>query len=60
MLKITPLTVDATTLNYHTVFTDRTGNKTLSSTSINTQENLKGTRKPYNTRYQIQSHFVNE
>ena len=40
----TPLTIDATPLNYNALFTDRTGNNSLNSTFINTQENLNGTR----------------
>ena len=38
-VRIIPLTVDATPLNYNAMFTDRTGNKTLNSTFIKTQEN---------------------
>ena len=40
--RITPLTKDATPLNYNAMFTDRTGNNSLNSTFIITQESLNG------------------
>ena len=43
-VRTTPLTIDATTLNYKALFTDSTGNIILISTFFITQENLNGTR----------------
>ena len=40
----TPLTIDATPFKYNALFSDRTGNNSLNSTFINTQENLNGRR----------------
>ena len=42
-VRVTPLAIDATPLNYNTMFNDRTGNS-LNSTFINTQETLYGTK----------------
>ena len=42
------------------MFTDRTGNNSLSSTFINTQENLNGTKNRTQQDIQTPSHFVNE
>ena len=43
-IRVTPLTTDTTPLNYNTIFSDRTINKSLYSTFINTEETLNGTR----------------
>ena len=56
----TPLTIDAKPLNYNALFTDRRGNNSLSSTLINTQEILNGTRNLTQQDIQISSHFVYE
>ena len=53
-VRITPLTNDATPLNYYSLFTDRPGNNSLNSTFINTQENLNGTKNL--TKHDIQNH----
>ena len=47
-VRMTPLTIDATPLNTNAFFTDRTGNNSLNSIFINTQENLNGTTKYLN------------
>ena len=59
-VRITPLTIDATPLNYHAMFPDRTRNKSLNSTFNNTQENLNGTKNLIQQGIQTPSHFVNE
>ena len=41
--KVTPLTTDTTTLNYNSIFNEKTFNNTLNSTFIKTEENLSGT-----------------
>ena len=56
-VRITPLTIDATPLNYNSIFTDRTGINSLISTFVK-QENLNGTRKLSQQDIQTQSHFV--
>ena len=43
-VRITPLTNDATPLNYYSLLTDRPGNNSLNSTFNITQENLNGTK----------------
>ena len=48
-VRVTPLTIDATALNYNTLFNDSTGNS-LNSKFINTQETLME-QKPYTRRY---------
>ena len=58
-VRITPLTIDATPINYISKFTDREGNNSLISISIN-QENLNGTRNLTHQDIQNLSHFVNE
>ena len=47
-VRITPLTIDATPLNYKAMFTDRTGNNSLNSTFINTQKMLNRTKLFHN------------
>ena len=59
-VRITPLTIDATPLNYNALFTDRTGNTSLNSTFIKTQENLNRTRNLTQQDLQISSLFVND
>ena len=59
-VRITPLTFDATPLNYNAMFTDRTGNNCLNSTFINTAENLNGKRNLTQQVIQTPSHFINE
>ena len=39
-LTVTPLTINATPLNYDTMFKDRTGNNSLNSTFLKTQATL--------------------
>ena len=53
-LRIPPLTTDTTLLNYNTIFTDRTSNNSLTSSFVNTQETLIGTRNlaPKDTKTQ--------
>ena len=43
-VRIIPLTIDATPLNYKAMFTDRTGNNSLNSTFNNTQKMLNRTK----------------
>ena len=57
-VKITPLTIDATSLNYNTVLPD-TRNNSLNSTVIH-NENLNGTRNLTQQDIQTPSHFINE
>ena len=54
-----PPTIDATPINYNSIFTERKGNNSLNSTFIN-QENLNGTRNLTQQYIQIPSHFVIE
>ena len=58
-VRITPLTIDATPINYNSIFTDRKGNNSLNSTFIN-QENLNGTRNLTQRDIQTPSLFVIE
>ena len=58
-IKVYPLTVDATPLNYNSFFHERTGNNSLNSTFIN-NDNLNGTRNLTKQDIQTPSHFVNE
>ena len=58
-VRITPLTIDATPLNYISLFTNRTGNNSLSSVFIN-QKNLNGTRSLTQQDIQAPSHFIYE
>ena len=57
-VKIVPLTIDATPLNYTTFLPD-TRNKSLNSTVIQ-NENLNGTRNLTQQDIQTPSHFINE
>ena len=59
-LRITPLAIDATLLNYNAIFTDRTGTNSSNSTFINTKENLTGTRNLTQQDIQTPSRFINE
>ena len=58
-LRITPQTIEATPINYISMFTDREGNNSFNSTFIN-QENLNGTGNITQQDIQTPSHFVNE
>ena len=58
-VKIYPLTIDATLLNYNSFHPDRIGNNGLNSTLIQ-QENLIGTRNRTQQNIQTPSHFKNE
>ena len=58
-VRVYPLTVDATPLNYNSFFPERTGNNSLNSTFIN-NDNLNGTRNLTQQDIQTPSHFVNE
>ena len=57
-IKIIPLTIDATPLNYNTFLTD-TQNNSLNSTVIH-NENLHGTRNLTQQDIQTPSHFIND
>ena len=59
-VKITPLNFDATPLNYNAMLTDRTGNNSLNSTFISTQDNLNGTRSLTQQDIRTLSRFVTE
>ena len=58
-IKVFPLTIDATPLNYNSFLPDRTANSSLNSTLIQ-QENLYGTRNLTQQDIQTPSHFENE
>ena len=58
-LKVFPLTIDATPLNYNSFLPNRKQNNTLNSTLVQ-QENLNGTRNPTQQDIQTTSHFINE
>ena len=58
-IKVSPLTTDATPLNYNSILPDRTGNNSLNSTLIQ-HENLIGTRNLTKQDIQTPSHFANE
>ena len=58
-VRVYPLTVDATPLNYISIFPERTGNNSLISSFIN-NDNLNGTRSLTQHDIQTPSHFVNE
>ena len=58
-IKIYPIAVDATPLNYNSFFPDRAGNNSPNSTFIE-QENLNGTRNLSQQDIQTPSHFVGE
>ena len=57
-MKVVPLTIDATPLNYNTFLPD-TRNNSLNSTVIH-NENLNGTRNLTQQDIQTPSHFINE
>ena len=57
-IKVTPLTIDATPLDYNTVLPD-TQNNSIKSTVIH-NENLNGTRNLTQQDIQTPSHFINE
>ena len=57
-VRVVPLNIDATPLNYHTFLPD-TQNNSLNSTVIH-NENLKGTRNLTQQDIQTTSHFINE
>ena len=57
-VKVVPLTIDATPLNYNTFLPD-TRNNSLNSTVIH-NENLNGTRNLTQQDIQTPSHFINE
>ena len=57
-VKVTPLTIDATPLNYNTFLPDMQNNS-LNSTVIH-NENLNGTRNLTQQDIQTPSHFINE
>ena len=57
-VRVIPLTIDATPLNYNTVLPD-TRNNSLNSTVIH-NENLNGTRNLTQQDIQTPSHFINE
>ena len=59
-VKIFPLTIDATSLNYNSFFLpDRRQNNSLNSTHVQ-QQNLNGTRNLTQQDIQTPSHFINE
>ena len=58
-VRLTPLTLDATPINYNSVFIDREGNDSLKAT-FNNQESLNGTRNRTQQKIQTPSYFVNE
>ena len=58
-VRVYPLTVDATPLNYNSFLPERIGNNSLISTFIN-NDNLNGTRNLTQQAIQTPSHFVNE
>ena len=58
-VRVYPLTIDATPLNYNSFLPDRLGNNSLNSTLIQ-QEKLNGTRNLTQQDIQTPSHFVNE
>ena len=59
MVKFTPFTIDATHLNYNTIFNERTGNS-LNSTYINTQQTLNRIKHLTQQDFQTPSNFNNE
>ena len=58
-VRVHPLTVDATPLNYNSLFPERTRNNRLNSTFMN-NDNLNGTRNLTQRDIQTPSHFVND
>ena len=59
-VKVYPLTIDATPLNYNSFLPDRLGNNSCSNSTLIQQENLIGTRNLTQQDIQTPSHFVNE
>ena len=57
-VKTTPLTIEATPVNYNAMFTDRTGNNSLNSTFNNTQESLNVIRNLTQQGFQTPSHLT--
>ena len=58
-VRVIPLIIDATPLNYNTFLPDRRQNNCLNSTIV-PQENLNGTRNLTQQDIQTPSHFINE
>ena len=58
-VRVYPLTIDATTLNYSSFLPDTAGNYSLNSTIIQ-QKNLNGTKNRIQQDIQAPSHFANE
>ena len=58
-VRVYPLKIDATPLNYNSFFPERTGNNKLNSTFIN-NDNLNRTKKLTQQDVQTPSHFVSE
>ena len=58
-VKIIPLTIDATPLNYNSFLPDRRQNNSLNSTLVQ-QENLNGNRNLTQQDIQTPLHFINE
>ena len=58
-VRVYPLTIDATPLNYHLFLPERTGNNSLNSTFIN-HDNIYGTRNLTTQDIQTPSQFVSE
>ena len=58
-LKVFPLTIDATPINYNSVLPNRRQNNSLNSTLVQ-QENLNGTRNLTQQDIQTPPHFLNE
>ena len=58
-VKVIPLTIDATPLNYNSFLPNRRQNNSLNSTIVQ-QENLNGTRNLTQQDIQTPSHFINE
>ena len=58
-VKVIPLTIDATPLNYNSFLPDRRQNYCLNSTLVQ-QENLNGTRNLTQQDIQTPSHFINK
>ena len=52
-IRITPLTIDATPLNYNSLFTDRTRKNSLYSAFINKQQNLNGKKTLLNKIFKL-------
>ena len=58
-VKVFPLTIDATLLNYNSFLPDRRQNNSLNST-LGQHENLNGTRNLTKQDIQTPSHFINQ